>query len=348
MVYFRSNAASSRVISTFLHSLAACFKADKLIVAMKKPAVILDKSFLQELCLLPAPKCSNFLTQLEGKVQFVFPPILIEEVLASARGMQPPYPAEILAMGRVIYSGSKFWMEDIYEVAFRELVCGEQFIGPNLIIPMAPAEYKKRVSEISLQNPETTKWMDERKASLKATRKQWRQGHAEYRNYKPVSYTDDAQLFESLRRHFALCLSNDALRNEFLENVFGDRFRLRHLAEKKAIASAFQSYTEKSFAQYPVTTMLLFVRHIYWLGAVSPVGENAKTRANFLAMDADNFADADYVASAQLCDQLLTRDEGMFKVIGMIQRGNLWPGGHIVYMPNEGNFEQQLDAYLKA
>jgi hypothetical protein len=314
---------------------------------MKKPAVILDKSFLQELCLLPEPKRSSFLTRLEGKVQFIFPPILIEEVLASARGLQPPYPAEILAMGRVIYSGSKFWMEDIYEIVFRELVLGEQFTGPNILIPMVSAEYRKRVCEISLQNPETTKWMDERKASLKKTKMQWRQGHAEYRNYKPVSYTDDAQLFESLRQHFALCLSNDALRNEFLENVFGDRFRQRHPEEKMAVTSAFQSYTGKSFSRYLVTTMLLFVRHIYWVGAVSPIGQNANTRANYLAMDADNFADADYVASAQLCNQLLTRDEGMSKVIGMIQRGNLWPGGRVVYMPKEGDFEQQLDSYLK-
>jgi hypothetical protein len=314
---------------------------------MQKPVAIPDKSFLHELCLLPESKQSEALLRIEEKVRFVFPPIFIEELIASARGKQPPYPPEVVAMGRIVFERANHWLDDIYEVSFRELVLGQQFIGAGIAVPMAPPEYCNRVKALNIQDPEAIKWADERKGSLKQNRQSWRRGHAEYRDYKAVSYANDAEFFEALRQHFSLCLSNNALRNEFLENVLGDRFRALHADEAKAIAAAFQGYTEKSFSRYPVTTMLLFVRHVYWVGAVSPIGPNKKTQANFLTMDADNFADADYVASAQLCDQLITRDESMAKVAGLIHQNGLWPGGRVVYLPKGGDFEQQIESYLK-
>ena len=282
-------------------------------------SLVLDKSGFQRIAEQSAQEQVRLWNHLHGNYQVVIPTILIEEVIVNMADPGALPPAVVHEIMKALLCLQPCWMDDVFEIAFRELVEEQQMSK----LPPFPADFVKRIRTLAPDNPELLKWTIERKSNRDAT-VQTRMAaqdkllpRAERREM-----ADENEFWIRLKNQFVKILQNPENQRELLEAVFGETFRARHPDRVSLVNEAFSRFTQKTFTRYYVTLAILMVRLAYMYAPLVHFKNNpGRSVRRFVGRSAsdqrNNAADEQYIVAAMICNRLLTRDEEMKSVIEM-------------------------------
>src|ERR1700694_5155891 len=138
---------------------------------MNKPSAVIDKSLFHELCKIPDTKASEAIWhQLHHKYQLVIPLILSEETVVNAVTPGTKALAEVQRLVDQVAAHSSCWLEDMYEIAFSELVEGRPLTAPPpLADPVASELFRLR-----LDNEPLRAWVKQRREDTRTTHVRWK------------------------------------------------------------------------------------------------------------------------------------------------------------------------------
>jgi hypothetical protein len=284
-------------------------------------SAVLDKSVFHRVAEQPSEQQERIWNHLHGQFQVVVPTILIEEVIVNVAEPGKLLLPVVQEMMRSLVRIQTCWMDDVFEMAFRELVQQQ----PLTKLPAFPPEFVNRILHLKPDDPELLKWATERRAGREST-VQTRMSaqdtllpRAERRDM-----ADEKEFWIRLKNLFLKIVQNPERRIELLEVVFGESFRTRHPDSLDAIDAAFARFTDKTFTQYYITLSTLMVRLAYMYAPLvhfknGPGNTVRRFIGRSAAAQSNNAADEQYIVSAMICNRLLTRDEGMKNVIEMFR-----------------------------
>jgi hypothetical protein len=284
-------------------------------------SVILDKSVFQRIGELSPGDQQQAWNHLHDNYQVVIPAILIEEVIVNVADPGPLSSIVVRQMLEYLLSIHPCWMDDVFEIAFRELV--EQ--QPMTRLPPFPAEFVKRIRRLARNTSELLEWVSERRASRQNTAQ--RRIAAQDRllpREERREMADDKEFWDRLKNQFLKILRNPDRRRELLEVVLGATFRIRHADSNPAIDHAFARFTDQTFTNYYITLSVLMVRLAYMFAPLVRFKKDAGSSVRrfvgrSVSDQRNNPADEQYIIAAMVCDRLVTRDEGMKNVIEMFR-----------------------------
>jgi hypothetical protein len=312
----------------------------------RKPTAIIDKSLLHEVSELPQKERADFWKFLLEKYLVVVPFILLEEIVVNAISPGTVAPQHIEVMSNDVMQLRNFWIDDIAEYAFRELVRKQPIT--NLIA--LPADMHQMLSALDFKHPEVLKWAQERKDDRKAVVKRWRelqQKISPQNGFHVVA--SEKEFYQKVLGEFLKILNNPSAKKEYLETVLGDIFRKRHPEAANEIGNAFDDYGEKSYLLFPVTRICLMLRLVYILAPTVRI-QNPINLTGYQILNPrnqiNNSADEQYVACSQLCKRLLTMDQGMKNVADIFRVSGVWPGQVILIDPQSSITSQMQSAFV--
>jgi len=299
----------------------------------QKPTAIIDKSFLHEVSELSHQERKDVWRAILDKYILVVPFILLEEILVNAINPGTVPKGHIQMMVTDVIQLRPFWMDDIVEYAFRELILGH----PITKLIGVPKDMQRMLLELNLIDPDVVNWAQGRKGDRKAVIKQWKnlqQIISPPGGYRIVA--GEKEFYQKIFGEFLNIVKNPHVKMEYLEVVLGERFRKRHPASASEIEKAFKEYDDKNCSSFHVTRICLMLRLIYILAPIIRI-QNASNQNLRPILNAgnqiNNFADEQYVACALLCDRLLTMDQEMKNVADIFHHAGVWPGQAVFFDP---------------
>jgi hypothetical protein len=311
---------------------------------MEVLSLVLDKSGFQRLAEQPSAEQVRLWNHLHAHYQVVIPTILIEEVIINVADPGVLSPTVIQEMMKSLLRLQPCWMDDIFEVAFRELV-EEQTITK---LPPFPADFAKRVHTLAPDNPELLNWANERKSNRDST-VQTRMAAQDklLPREERREMADEKEFWVRLKNQFLKILHNPENRRELLEVVLGETFRERHPDRVLAVNEAFCRFSHETFAKYYVTLSILMVRLAYMYAPLVhfKTGTGSSVRrfiGRSVSDQRNNAADEQYLVAAMICNRLLTRDEGMKNVIEMFRMNGFTKCETLYLKPRDSVAEQVL------
>jgi hypothetical protein len=301
---------------------------------MNKPSAVIDKSLFHELCKIPDSNArENLWQELHNNYQLVVPLILIEETVANAVQPGTKPTSEVQRLVDEVASHSSCWLEDMYEIAFAELVGGKPLSTlPALSHPVASEILQLRWDDESLKAH-----VQQRKQDSRATHDQWK---AEQNRLTAAALTtelkNEGELFNVVLANFLPRLKEPAQKNEMLETILGNPFRRRHKESANAIDDAFSRFTPETFTKYYVSLTCINCRLAFFFAPIYTLpGSSSKERLRFLRQDQNNFYDAEYVSSALICERFLTRDEQQARMCHVFKLAQYWKGEVVFVSPKQ-------------
>lgn len=306
-------------------------------------SVLLDKSVFQRLAEQTAAEQVRAWNHLHALGQIVIPAILVEEVIVNIADPGPLSPALVEEMRKSILRLSPCWMDDIFEVAFQELVEGK----PKSLLPQFPPEFVTRILNLAPNNSELQQWVSKRRADREIIVQTRMAAQNELLpRHERREMSGEAEFWERLKSQFLKIVKNPERKGELLEVVFGETFRGRHPDSISRIAEAFQVFNENTFINYYVTLSILMVRLAYMYAPLVQFKETpGASLRRFIGRSAadqrNNATDEQYIVSAMICSRLLTRDEGMKNVFEMF-RLNAFTQCQTVYLDPRGEIMDQI------
>ena len=284
-------------------------------------SLVLDKSGFQRLAEQPPQEQVRLWNHLHAHYQVVIPTILIEEVIVNVADPGPLPPTVVQEMMKTLLRLQPCWMDDVFEVAFRELVEEQQMSK----LPPFPQDFVNRLRTLAPDNPELLKWANERKTNRDST---VQTRIAAQDKLLPRSerreMADEKEFWIRLKNQFSTIVQHAGNRRELLDVVLGETFRTRHPDRVSAVNEAFARFTHETFTRYYVTLSILMVRLAYMYAPLIHFknGQSASVRrfvGRSVSDQRNNAADEQYIVAAMICNRLLTRDEGMKNVIEMFR-----------------------------
>ena len=269
--------------------------------------LVVDKSVFQRLCELPNPQERDSLSaEIYKRYEIVIPFALIEEVAVNW-GKSGGTPLNSLMASELVRM-EKYWMEDLSESSYLELIEGHRFSTP----PQLNENTRRGVrSFFQSEAPEFKPFVAERKQLDQETIDQWKLAQAKIVSAGTVlNLKSNAELIQGpavalIQAAFEI----PAQKMGLLEGVFGDSFRKRHPERWDSITAAFEALTLEELLTFPIARNCVLARMIYWIGPIFVVTSNDNLRRKVVKNDKDNFADECYVAAALCCHRIITRDK---------------------------------------
>jgi hypothetical protein len=309
-------------------------------------SLVLDKSGFQRLAEQPDQEQVRLWNHLHAHYQVVIPTILMEEVIVNVADPGPLPPVVVQEMMKSLLRLLQCWMDDVFEIAFREMVEEQQMTK----LPPFPADFVKRVRTLAPDNPELLKWANERKSNRDST-VQTRMDAQD--KLLPRSerreMADEKEFWIRLKNQFLKVLQHPENRRELLEVVFGETFRTRHPDRVSAVNDAFARFTHETFTRYYVTLSILMVRLAFMYAPLvhfknGPSRSVRRFIGRSVSDQRNNAADEQYIVAAMICSRLLTRDEGMKNVIEMF-RMNGFTKCESLYLHSSASVVEQILAF---
>ena len=307
---------------------------------MRKPSAILDKSLFHQLCVhSDAEDQKRLWDALHERYQLVVPLILIEEsvVNAVAPGNRPAEQVNRLIDQVAMHHTC--WLDDLYEIVFRELVRKE----PVSTLPPLSEPAKAEIFGLRFEDEGLQKWAEQRKQEARFTHNQWKNEQKRLAlTAERAALADEAKLFDVVRSEFLRALLDATRRQDMLESIIGTCLRNRYPTESKSIDRAFAAYTPETFTQYYATLALLQVRLAYLFAPVFTLpGPSPHMPCRYLKQEPNNLFDSEYVTLALLCDRFLTRDEGQARMCRSFELGGFWKG-KVIYIPADQDMSKAI------
>jgi hypothetical protein len=238
-------------------------------------------------------------------------------------------------MAKQIVRFAPCWMDDIIEMAFKELVLKEhisRLSGPT-------DELLRRLFDLNKNDPELVAWVHNRKATKKEIIRQRKDGQDKLvRPDTRLQLSSEGSFFHYiLQKELLPRLENAAEREELLGTILGGRFQILHEGYLRRVEEAFQTLTPEAATKHPVTLGCLLARFAYCIGPCveiyDPQGNEAPREIleRKSKKQRNNLEDEEYVASALVCARLLTADGGMRKIAQIFKAAGFWKG-QVIYI----------------
>jgi hypothetical protein len=309
---------------------------------MDRPTAIIDKSLLQRIC-DPTENTDKHMESLRQTYRLIAPLILHEETLDNL--IQPPKdkPSAVFSeMLRRVREIHPCWMDDVFEISYREVVLGKSLD----LMPWLGEEDQRFLWEFAPADPSSVAWVAERRRTREEQtnrRIQWQR-----RKVPPGQFyleRDEETFFKQITNLLLQQLSQTASKAELLGTFLGSVFVQRHPGNTDAIHAALSRINELNLNDCKFSRNYLIASLVYLIAPITKVLADRHGKQQPLKIldrqdQRNNLEDQEYVASAFLCRRLLTGDAGMARVMRMFQANGLWPGQTIWVDRNKGLPEQ--------
>jgi hypothetical protein len=307
---------------------------------MNKPAAVIDKSLLQEICEQDLEKQSACYKALKEHYQVGVPSVLIEEIWVNLAKLNKNTSQTVLAnMRDFVIRQRDLHIAEPLEIAFAELVKGETIKSlPRPANNLVDSFFMLRPDDPALVN-----WVNER---IELTKNDTCQ---RVKNYAEILPTEKSALVMNgkdffkrfIRPKFVDLLADPIRKRKMLEGELGLSFRANHPECSNEIDKAFEAYSSDTFVKYQKTLNCIIGAMFYFYAPlckiVSPNDGNQpiKILGRGKGDQSNNLADLRYVQTALMCDRLLTRDRGMHNVMTLLQDSEFWDGKSVFIDPKK-------------
>jgi|GEM_PF-981606 len=303
---------------------------------MQKTTAVIDKSVFQRVCEEPAAERERYFNALLARYQLIVPAVLIEEVLVNLVEPGDKDPLAIEEMVAKLIELRSCWMDDVHEIAFRELVNKEVITK----FPAPSDEFLEGLFSLKRNDPELLNSIEKRKADKKEDVGQWKLGQLKLTPNTQLKKVDSGKSFfgRIILPVFARNMDDSAMRRELLDEILGKPFRRLHPDSGKKIDEAFGQYNSQSFTRFPRTHDCLIARLCYYLAPTAIIVSPTEPRGRKIIKGGEqtnSVQDEHYVIAALMCDRLLTGDFGMRSIIQVFRDIGRWRGRTIFFDPNE-------------
>jgi len=304
---------------------------------MSKPTTVVDKNWWQRICERPEIAEAAIGT-LFKKATPVTPVALIEEVIAN-RFQQDRDEAVVARMIERLMSIKSGWIDEPSEIVFKEFI--ERMPIGNIGLP----DYKANVFAEALSNPTNKSfnletWMTERYTEKKRRRDVRKVLRDQLQRIVPTQLLAPPNLETYAHNSVSflqLTVARPTTKVLMLRAYLGCEWDHQHSAETVAIAEAFSHLDYSELLKLPATHSYLLTSLLYDLARVAKIGLPQKRKSNpqILSGSAINDGeDQEYLASALLCDRLLTCDTNLHKMAKVFEEGGFWKG-KCIFIPRD-------------
>jgi hypothetical protein len=280
-------------------------------------SLLLDKSAFQRIAELTPEQQVPAWNHLHTHFQVVIPSILVEEVVINFADPGSIPATVVRDMMTSLLRLETCWMDDVFEIAFRELVEQE----PATAWPLFPPEFVGPIRTLSPGNTELMRWAQERRVDREAvvqTRMAAQDKLLPREARREMS--NEAEFWNRLKNQFLKILESKECCAELLEVVLGETFRARHPERGPEIDVGFARFGSETFTRFYVSLSILMVRLAYMYAPLVHFRSGSSNSVwRFIGRSSadqrNNAADEQYIVAAMICNRLVTRDEGMKNVI---------------------------------
>jgi hypothetical protein len=303
---------------------------------MNKLSCVLDMSVLRPICeetVRYGEAHGRWLWNcLFDRYQLAVPFVLIEEFLV--RGAKPHeaddpavLPEVLREMAAQIVTLESCWLDDVHEIAFRELVLGQ----PDRQFPAPPAHLVRNLFELKSGDPKLLEWIEDRRSTKERSVRARIEQQDRLKSVGEFdTATSEVEFFRNVvRGQLQPRLEDPAGRVEMLEAILGMNFRHRHPEHGHAIDEAFRNFTRVRSAQYPLTLGCVLASFFYFYAPLVKIVSSPKNSPRTIIKRSfksqlNNLQDEQYVATALMCQRLLTADKGMKNLMEVFRRHGVW------------------------
>ncbi len=331
---------------------------------MNKRTAVVDKCLLENICRLPDEQATHDINVLKRKYAVVVPLVLMEEVLAKYVETGSPEKKRIVKnMVKAIVSFYPSWMEHPLELVYKESVLGRNIASVNRGLSAVRTRRLQRIlANILSGSPsrryftvsKLQKWYkNHRKEKEKRLERRLQQQkfyqQKFYRNRLPPSFflQPDMKAFAAACVHLLkLKLAHPQCKQAILKGYLRSTLERWHSKQRRRIQAAFSRFSLASLAKRHFTGKYLLLELMYDLAPITRFGPKGELK--FVSPPAEekqmnNEEDQEYVASALLCDGLVTCDQAMHRIACGMREIGLWNGSSW-YVPS-GHVDR-LEQYL--
>jgi hypothetical protein len=310
---------------------------------IKLHSAVLDKSVFHRIAEQAPERQVQIWNRLHTHFQIVVPSILIEEIIVNVADPGCLQWNVIQEMMRCLLRIRPCWMDDVFEIAYRELVQQQ----PLATLPAFPVEFANRILRLKPDDQELLKWARGRKSDREITARTRVAAQDELLpRERRKEMVDETEFWQLLKNQVLKILGNAERRREFLEKVLGETFRFRHADSVAAIDEAFEHFTDQTYTKYYVSLAILMVRLAYMYAPLirfknDTMASPRRFVGRSIADQRNNPGDEQCIVAAMLCDRLITRDEGMNNVTEMF-RLNGFTNCRTLYLSPRGEILDQI------
>lgn len=311
---------------------------------MQKPTAIIDKSLLQRICEEAPIQRDVLMGLLRQRYQLIAAFVLVDEVMNNI-AIPPPRktPADFADLKICMDALYPCFMEDVWEMAFEELVLERRIDA----IPWWPTEAIQTYASLNPNDPAFLETMQRRKKQRNDCEEETKECQNE--DVPPGKFyvvREEIEFFHILVRDLKSRLREPRLKMNLFETLLGESFRQCHPEEGNRIQGAFARVSDTNMDSYPFTRNLLLVMRIYHYAPVSKILDQAQPPPILDRRDQlNNQEDLQYVASATLCDRLLTADQPMTRIMQMLKSNGFWRG-ETIWIDRDKDLPSQIPSLL--
>lgn len=314
---------------------------------MIRPTTVVDKNWWQRICERPEIADTAIATLVQKAIPCT-PVALIEEVIANR--FQPGRDQTVVArMIQAILGVKSGWIDAPSAIVFKELVKRERI--ENIGLP----ENKAKLFTEALLNPtdatfDLNTWMSERFREKQRRRDVRKTLHERLQKIVPerLLTPPDLETFAHNTVVFLKVIMGRTTTKELMLRTYvGVEWEHQHSAEVAEINEAFICLDYPQLLKFPATHSYLLTNLLYDLARITKIGLPQKGKSNPQVLSGSAINDSEdqqYLASALLCDRLLTCDAGLHQMANVFQEGRLWKGTS-VFIPRDK--VDQLESYFR-
>ena len=314
---------------------------------MDKPTAIIDKSLFQRIC-DPQEKTELFMGLLRERYCLAVPFVMHGEVFTNL--VKPPKDRPPLVFPEMVKWCKElhpFWMSDVLDIAYRELILGDDLA----FVPWLDGEVRRAIFNFTPDSTAAVNFF----AEYRLEREQQIERRRQWQNERipPGKFflgRDEKTFVQQLTDYFLKQLAQSASRSDILDTIFGDVFIQRHPEQTADIKATLSKISDSTINKYPFSRNCLIASFVYMIGPITkvlvkPGGRQQPVKVLDRQNQRNNLEDQEYVASAFLCERLLTGDQEMAKVMGMFEARGLWHG-KTIWIDRQKDLASQIPALL--
>ncbi len=320
-------------------------------MAVNKPTTILDKSVVHSICKLEGADRARLWSEISARFDLIIPRVLVEEVWINFGQPGNKDPIVVRAMVDKLKELAPKWIEEELNLIFDELVVAKatpsNFKTPeprtvDLILRLSPGH-----SEFEQFLTQRERYREEEVGKRLVVQNEFKADFAS--DGLTIKVPSEQELFEVVKTRFNDILDNQPYRLARLDKLFGKTLGERNPGWTKRIRRGIRNFNRHSYSRFKITSALILAKLVYIYGPILRVEDGTGTGRAILrskkSAQIGNQGDERYVASALMCQALITRDEEMAKVMHWFIDAKLWDG-RVVYLPPQADIRSLIPGSL--
>lgn len=286
------------------------------------------------------------------RFRIVVPWILVEEVWTNYGSPGSKDAGVVQIMVDQLKTLQSYWIDEELNLIFEELILQKRtprhLARPSdtlvrALLDLAPGEPKFRefLARLKVEKEENVRKRIEAQNELEGTLNAVG---------LPTKVTSEQDFFLNvIRPRHAAVYCDESHRMSLLNRLFGDQLAKRYPHYSRRIRRAIRALDKMNAFRFCITSNCILAKLLYIYAPLYRIDDGSRDGKPILRRGKSdqrgNVGDERFVANALMCDALITRDEGMAKIMKCLQVSRFWKG-RVIYLDAQTEISKQIPGLL--